>query len=331
MSHQVELDNGEFLIYEDKGCHLVGQSSSSLQYTPSTMYLTNFHIKLDPQFDVEIPRKIALRDITRFGQKVVEETEILQILSDDASQSISLFIPDEMHRNSFVKMFKKLCDAATLGQDKCNELAVKYRMQFRSSKDLNHFYENVNKDVENDSPIDQILKPSEISYYQLLSSFNVLFTICDYISDIQDTSPMLFFAVLITFLSLVSIIVYFFNFGIVFAFVPLSAIIAVGILQRLNRWKTVPRPDYTDSPNNIKQFMIKIDDFRHDFKQRLTWGDPHATLQTCEFLIAICFIFYFLDPLVVLGISLVGLSFFERWDPFKLGSLSKLLSKLILW
>lgn len=328
---QQELQKGEFLIFEDKGCHMVGQSSASLQYTPSTLILTNFQIKLNPQFNVETPRKIALKNITTFEQKVVEDSTILQILSKDSTQSILLFIPDENHRTSFVKMFQKLLAANNLGQDKSNELAVKYSMQYRNSKDLNHFYENIKNAGDDESPIDQILKPSEFSYHQLLSSFNVLFTICNYISDIQDTSPMLFFAVLIIFLSIVSIIVHFFNFGIVFAFVPLSAIIAVGILQRLDRWKTDPKPDYTDSPNNIKQFMIKIDDFRHDFTNRLTWGDAQSTLQTCEFLIAVCFVFYFLDPLVVLAISLVGLSFFERWDPFKLGSLSKLLSKLILW
>ena len=142
---------------------------------------------------------------------------------------------------------------------------------------------------------------------------------------------MLFFAVLITFLGIMNILVYFFGFGFLFAFVPLTAIIVIAILQRIGRWKSVPLPDYTDAPGNIKNFMQKIDEFRHIVKVRFVWGEPQITLQTCEFLLVMCLVFYFLDPFIILAISLIGLSFFERWDPFKLGSLSKLLSQLILW
>ncbi|EAY07730.1 hypothetical protein TVAG_118110 [Trichomonas vaginalis G3] len=331
MSLQNELENGEFLIFEDGGCHMVGQAQKSVQYTPSTLSLTNLHIKLNPKYDLEIPRKIALRDITKFQEKVVEDAPVLEILSDDVSQTILLFIPEEPHRIAFVKLFQKLCAANNLGQDKCNECALRYRLQMKASKDLNQFYSNINSGNENESPIDQILKPSDLSYYQLLSSFHVVFTVCNFISDIQDTSPMLFFAVLITFLGIMNILAYFFGFGFLFAFVPLTAIIVIAILQRIGRWKSVPLPDYTDAPGNIKNFMQKIDEFRHIVKVRFVWGEPQITLQTCEFLLVMCLVFYFLDPFIILAISLIGLSFFERWDPFKLGSLSKLLSQLILW
>ena len=102
----IELDNGEFLILADESCHMVGQSELQIQFTPSTLYLSNFHIILDPQYDVEILRKIPLSDITKITQAAFNECPVLEILSEDASQSITHF-PYSIKTTMLIQMSTK--------------------------------------------------------------------------------------------------------------------------------------------------------------------------------------------------------------------------------
>ena len=37
---ETELENGEFLIFEDRDCHMVGMNGPQIQFIPSTLSLS---------------------------------------------------------------------------------------------------------------------------------------------------------------------------------------------------------------------------------------------------------------------------------------------------
>ena len=328
---ETELENGEFLILEDRSCHMVGQTGNQLQFTPSTLSLTNIHIFLNPQFDVEILRKIALSDITKFSQKTVDDSTFLEILSEDSAQSIYLFIPEESHRTAFVTLFKKLCAANDLGQDKCNECALNYRRKLQTAESLNAFYELINSGPEEEGINEQRAHENELQMHQFSSYFEKLFIFCNYFADIIETSPLFFFIPLMLIAGVLTVILKYVNLGVFLPFVLLAAIVFVAILKNIGKIKEEGDPDFSNSPPNIKEFMTPVHNFKHNVKSRFSWISAEGTLQTCEFLLVLIIMFECLDTFFILVASLIGLAFVERWDPFRFGSLSTFLSHLILW
>ena len=328
---ETELENGEFLILEDRTCHMVGQSTKQLQFTPSTLSLTNLHIFLNPQFDVEILRKIAISDITKFQQKTVDDSTFLEILSEDAAQSIKLFIPEETHRTAFVTLLNKLVSANELGQDKCNECALKYRRRLQMAPSLDAFYEMINSGPDEESISEKRAHENELQMRQFTNYFENLFKFCDYFADVVETSSLFFFIPAIIIGGILTLIMRYVNFGVFLPFILLALIIYRAILKNIGTVKEHSEPDFSNSPPNIKEFMEPITSFRQDLKARFQWTLADPTLQTCEFLLVLIIMFQCLDTFFILVASLIGLAFFERWDPFHIGSLSKFLSHLILW
>ena len=327
----LELENGEFLILEDKGCHMVGQSQVQMQFTPSTLSLTNFHIFLNPQFDNEIMRKIALSDITKFSQKTVDDSLILEILSEDAAQSIYLFIPEDSHRQAFATIFKKLCAANDLGQEKCNECALKLRRKIQNSGNLNAFYEMINAGQEEENDNEMKEQRDEIQLQNFISFFDLLFKVCDFIADVVDTSPIIAFSTIVVIIVAFTILFKFVKFGVFVPFCLFEFSVFIGLLKNDGKIKVKTEDDFNAAPRNIKEFMLPFTQFNKAIKSRFMWLVPDQTLEACEFLLALTIMFKCLDPFFILAASLFLLAFFERWDPFHFGSFSAFLSHLILW
>ena len=327
----LELENGEFLILEDGQCHMIAQTDNQLQFTPSTLSLTNFHIFVNPQYDNEILRKIALSDIIKFDKKDVDETPVLDIISEDSAQSIRLFIPEEKHRTAFITIFNKLCAANEIGQEKCNECELKFRRKLQSAGTLNEFYEEINSGVDEESSSEKTELENELQIRQFSSYFEKLFIFCDYFADIIETSPLFFFIPILIIAGVLTIILKYVNLGVFLPSVMLISIIFIAILINIGKIKEEGDLDFTNSAPNIREFMTPIHSFKQEMKSRFSWLTPEVTLQTCEFLLILIIMFGCLDTFFILIASLIGLAFVERWDPFRFGSLSTFLSHLILW
>lgn len=144
MAGREELENGEFLILKDDTCHLVGQESMQIQFTPAILYLTNQHIFLDPRYDVESTRKLVLGDVVRIVQTINNDCPVLDILSEDSGQSIHVFIPDESHRIGFASILRQLCKAKEKGQKSCDKFAMNMRRSIQNAESLSSFYKSYN-------------------------------------------------------------------------------------------------------------------------------------------------------------------------------------------
>lgn len=336
MRDQEDFENGEFLILEDKDCHLVGKAGMQTQFTPSTLVLSNFHIFMYPQFDVEVMRKIAFSDITKFLQAVIDESPILDIVSEDESQTIHLFIPEENNRNGFVKLFQILCSQYDKSQQDCDQSALYYRKKLQDAGSIRAFYEQI---INEPQPIfdekekeDKETTPSEEKpEMQFKPSYQKVLSAYDFVADLIDISPVLIFSALFILAAILSFVFKKLPFGIYVPLLLFSFICYTGIRKITGHKIDIEFVDAENAPFGLKSFSNTADSFIEKIKKRLFWEKPDSTIEIAEFLVVISALFAFFEPLFVLFITVVGLSFFDRWDPFRLGSLAALLSHLILW
>ena len=87
----------------------------------------------------------------------------------------------------------------------------------------------------------------------------------------------------------------------------------------------------SDARQPMKAFVAASNQFREMIANRFFWYNRMESLEVVGFLVLVLLLFMIFEPYVLLIVSLVGLAFFDRWDPFHLGSLPTILSHLFLW
>ncbi|OHT12274.1 hypothetical protein TRFO_17959 [Tritrichomonas foetus] len=332
MSTPEALENGEFLILIDDTFHAIGNAGLQIQITPTTVYLTNFHIFLEPQFDVEITRKIALADITSFDNKTVNDCPCLAIVSEDAGQSINIFIPDEVRKRAFQDIVQRLHEEIRAGQEQADKYALIIRRFVQDAPSLPEFYSKYNskpateqeKEKEEKEDLKKQEKLARKTVQQSLIPFN-------FFADLVETSPEIFFAVVLAVGGLLSLIFRVVSFGTFTSFLFFFSILMFGIQKIFGRKITQARIPPENAEKSIRGILASNNKFLDQLDARVLWGSPHMTLELAAFFLIMTLLFVLCSPTFLLFISLSGLAFFDRWDPFRLGSLSTILSKLILW
>lgn len=326
------LENGEFLILSDDSFHAVGQAGLQIQITPTALYLTNFHLFMEPQFDVEITRKIALAEISGFVDAIVNDCPVLDIVSEDSGQTIHLFIPDDTRKAAFTSIVSRLLDGMKINQEACDKEALLLRRSYQTSESLQSFYETVvNGKTEEDEREEaqkeekkEMKKKARETVHRSLVPFN-------FFADFVQTSHHLFFSVVVLIVGLLSRIFKFVSFGTFISGLFFILIVIFG-LQKVRGKKYIgERISPDDAEPSVREFLASSNKFLDHVERRLFWGAPEATLEIVTFLLTLVLLFLLFDPVWLLLVSLVGLSFFDRWDPFGCGSLSTILSKVILW
>lgn len=326
------LGDGEFLILSDDSFHAVGQAGLQIQITPTALYLTNLHLFMEPQFDVEITRKIALSEISGFVDAIVNDCPVLDIVSTDSGQTIHLFIPDETRKTAFTSIVSRLIDGMKENQEACDKEAMQLRRSCQNSESLQSFYESViNGKTEgheqNEAEKEEkkaVKKKARETVHRSLIPFN-------FFADFVQTSDHLFFAVAILTIGILSKVFKYVSFG-TFISAALFTLIVVFGLQKVRGKKHIgERINPEDAEPAVREFLASSNKFLDHIERRIFWGVPESTLETVTFLLTLVLLFMLFDPVWLLLISLVGLAFFDRWDPFGCGSLSTILSNLILW
>lgn len=326
------LENGEFLILTDDSFHAVGQAGLQIQMTPSTLYLTNFNIYLEPQFDVEITRKIALSDITGFNETIVNDCPVLEITSEDVGQKIMIFIPDDTRSQAFPDILKNLQKMQQENQESCDKYALIIRRSVQEAASLDAFYKAINEHPPTDELLKQEqkvaqkikAKKAEQNIQQSLIPFN-------FFADLVETSPEILFSAVVIIISFLSLIFQFISFGVFTCSAVFTFVVIFGLQKVIGKRAPIERIPPDDAEPSIRPLLASNNQFYDRIDNVFRWEDTRATLEVATFLLILILMFTLYDPAVLLFISLVGLAFFDRWDPFKLGSLSSLLSKLILW
>lgn len=331
MSTPEALENGEFLILTDETFHAIGNAGLQIQITPTTLYLTNFHIFLEPQFDVEITRKIALSDITGFENKTVNDCPCLAILSEE-DQSINIFIPDENRKKAFQGIVQKLHSEIKVSQEACDKYALMLRRFVQDAPSLQDFYTKINskpateqeKEKEKKDDLIKQEKLARKTVQKSLIPFN-------FFADLVETSPEFFFALVLAACGILSIVFHFISFGTFTSFLFFGSITLFGV-QKIagnNSHKIRIPPENADK--SIRGLLASNNKFLDQLDRRIFWENPEATLEMANFFLVMTLLFVLCNPTFLLFISLAGLAFFDRWNPFNLGSLSTILSHLILW
>ena len=332
MAGREELENGEFLILKDDTCHLVGQESMQIQFTPAILYLTNQHIFLDPRYDVESTRKLVLGDVVRIVQTINNDCPVLDILSEDSGQSIHVFIPDESHRIGFASILRQLCKAKEKGQRSCDKYAMNMRRSIQNAESLSSFYKSYNTAPDYDQAKVLAKQEKKLAKERKVRDYLKASLIpFNFISDFLNTCPEFFFATVVILVALLSSLFSYISIGVFFPSFCLLIIFYYGKLRIMNNFKPKDKISPEDAHRPLRPFIRVSNEFQEKFDNRIKWGNAELTLEVTIFLTVLCLLFLFVDPAILLVISIFGLALIERWDPIGSGCLSYHLSRLISW
>ena len=329
MISESSFENSEFLILKEDSFHAVGQVGPQVQVLPAVVYLTNIHIYVEPTFEVEMTRKLAIADITGFSDSIVSDCPVLDVTCAESGQTVHLFIHDETRKRSFRAIVQQLVSSCLSGQSACDRVAIQLRRAVKNCATLQEFYELVaEKGVLN---VESAASPenSDRSHASRVRLARGLAP-CAFFADCVETSPHLLFTALVLLAGVLSRVLHHVSFG---SFVSANFLVLVVIfgIRRIAGGRGPEKLAGDDAESAVREFLVATDEFASCVDERLLWGNPSKTLEVAALLLSLVLLFAFFDPAFLLLVSLVGLAFFDRWNPFGLGSLSTILSHLILW
>lgn len=319
-----DLDEGEFLIVQDENAHMVCVDGDQINFSPSIIRLTNLRVILEAKYEINRRMEVFYSDIKTVCQNTYNESPVLDIISAKEDKIVHVFIPDDKNRIAFASALSNLCSAGEENQEKCNRYGLLLQRRFQNCASIQDFYASVSH-ISLDLADECAETEKEMT--ETLNPFNLF-------ADFVDRWPELFFLAISAIAAILSIVFGFFSFGCTVCVLILSMMIVSGIRLIENRERS-NLMDFNINENDkrrpMKAFLASSNQFRDTLLKRLFWYDRHQSLEVARFMIIVLLLFMICDPAVLLIIALLGLAFFERWDPFKLGSFSAVLSRLILW
>jgi hypothetical protein len=313
------LEEGEFFIFKDDTMHLV-ELGRQIGYTPMTMHLTNRRLFAVPQYSDwgKSTTVVSIGSINEFSQSIYNECPVLDILYGVQGESVHILVPDDTNRRCFVEILLKLCQEVHDDAQQSDAYAVDLRHRALNTNSLAEFYSHLH------SQSLQYKADVSLEFQEALDPFNLF-------ADLVENSPTLFFCVVYVISAILTAIFRYASFGATVCASILILIIYSGIRRIRKTTELRIEPTNDESREPVKAFVTASDTFRKRCDDHLFWGNKAATLDLCVFLGVVMLLFVILDPFLLFGISLMGMAFFERWDPCGFGCFSSLLSKLILW
>ena len=330
------LEDGEFLVLDDESTHMVDPNEKQIRFSPSILRLTNTRVIVEPFY--EINRKVVapLSRITTCAQNVYNECAVLDILCDNRLNDIHVFIPDEKRRFGFAAVLSSLCSASEQGQEKCNECALHLRRRRFACESLDDFYQSVAAPTRDSSMSDFVFHEEALEKQHLEITKSVIETLnpLNLFADFVETAPSLFFALMLVAAAFLTLVFRYISFGSLVCIIILILAVESGIyLTGTPRRRVLEQihVNEDDARKPMIAFVAASNQVRELIGNRLFWYNRTESLEVCAFMVLVLCLFHIFDPTVLLLVSLLGLAFFERWDPFERGSLPTILSHLILW
>lgn len=319
------LASDEFVISVDTSSHLIQGKGNQFSLTPAHLFLTNRHIFVSPTVQNIDLVTIQLAEITNMNIHEMNDCLLLTIQADD---EINIFIPDPEQQHAFMEIVTKLVAALSNGQIDCDSLALSLQRRFIESESTTAFYQTVSANKDNlveQPPVDQLDSP-----YEMLNHINPTpIRLLDVVVNLLNLGDFFVFSIFTTIVLLLSVLFYFVPFGVVVCGVTSSVITRKGFQMIFSkRPRNKKNKHHTTKNPQLQSYIKSYETFTEAFKKRILWRNPRATLETVIFLLSTATMFVFYDPAFVLMISMFGLSFVERWNPFGFGSLQEIISNL---
>jgi hypothetical protein len=313
------LSSDEFVILRDDTCQLIHGSGPKVSLTPSSLYLTNRRVYIEPSFQGKARAQVALESIASTEETVQNDILILKLKGNPL---VSVFIPDTDHQHWFGELILRLATAAKTDEIDCDSLSLSLQRRFLACDGgLREFYRMFSANKDN-----LLDRPPQPDSFQDGGAMRAIEFLCDLIT-FSEYFPL---GLIVTIVCVLSLVFCFIPFGVVFCGAIFIAMMKIGfnlIFSKTSLRKEegiAKKAAATGETGSIRVYET----FRDAFRKRFLWRNPRHTLETAVFLFSTAAMFAFCDPAFVLGISLVGLAFLERWNPFGYGSISEIFSAL---
>jgi hypothetical protein len=326
------LENGEFLVLTDESFHAVGQSGLQIQLSPVILHVTNRRIIVEPQFDIEMTRNIVLSSITGFGHMIVNDIPVLAVLSDGPSPALRLFIPDDTRKRVFQELAAYMHAVAAEPADVADKAALALRHLIHESPTIQHFYDTYRGPPVVEPAAEEVEAEDPKARERLtVARVRALLAPYDFLANLIVISPALMASILGVLAAALTLVFRVVSFGAFAAAGGLTVVIVFGIQKLLGVDHTIEEVPVTKVQEPMQPFFRASNRFCEQVNDRIFWADRAAALQLGAFCLTLLLLFVLFDPTFLLVVSLLGLAFFERWSAFGMGSLSAILSHLILW
>ncbi|OHT15338.1 hypothetical protein TRFO_42575 [Tritrichomonas foetus] len=338
----LELLEQEFVIFTKDIMLLIQLNDRQTQFLPATMNITNYNIIISLPSQSEI-KKIPISNISKFAQSIINECTVFDIFTSQ-EEVTKIFISDTKPRSAVASILSQLCAANEQGQMICDTFSRELRLQILSYDSLDYYFHHYDEipRIElsdlSDKQNDDYCKKKQRSETQIKETILLSLNPFNFFSDFVETAPDIFFALFILFIVLCTFIFNFITFGS-FVCIVLLLMIAQTASHRIRHpsshiqieMNSEDENDKNYEKNPLKSFVLSVQRFQRIAERRVFWKSRDETAEVASFLMLVLLLFLIFDPAFLLVLSLVGLAFFERWDPFGYGSLSTFLSHLILW
>ncbi|KAH0789358.1 hypothetical protein GPJ56_006721 [Histomonas meleagridis] len=318
----------EFIILSDNTCHLIQEVVNQAIYTPSVLYLTNRRIYLEPSIEGVDNVSIYINEIIELKQSDIYDCNAIEI---ETNVKTSIMISDPDKSKPFIDLVSLLTDAMKQGQVECDTLSLALQRKVLESNSLNEFFKSFNKSNVGLTKTEPRPVPLETSIIDSIGQISPFFVLLIKIAEeLISIDESLAFSITFPVVLLFSVIFRFFNFGVwicgaIFLILAIHGLYK--IFAKTPKKKEIMRSfENTNNEISSKDFISSFRKFIASFHKRVLWENPRQTLEVVMFLLSAGLLFASWSPLLVLGTTIVGLAYLERWNPFGFGSLSDILS-----
>ena len=301
------LNSGEFIVLRFS-CHLILKDIFQEIFVPSLLFVTNKRIFIESTIDSKQTYSIPYQEIVEMEQAKSFDrySFVIRALID-----VSVMVDFE-YVQRFISIIKTLRESSIRSHSECDYYSNLLKGKFDKVGNIQRFFVSMEKSKYFIN--DNLVLEFPLSY-GVIRNFDIL-------REIIEADEFIIFSIIFLIATLLNLSFNFANFGILMCgsgFILLTANGFHMIFTKTPKIKSEPSFENKDEQNEIKYYF-------DNFQKRIFWKTPKKTLDVVFFLFTATLLFIFCDPLIVLGISLIAMSFVERWDPFGFGSFSEIIS-----
>ena len=329
----MDLLEDEFVIIKDETCHLVSGQGQSIKIVPGTLFLTNQKMFVTTPYDKINTHFMNLNDVSKCMKTETNDCDYLKIIGSNPLHTLSIYIPNPDHQNTFAEILQKLLETLVTGQTQFDALALGLQRRVREAETIEKFYEtySVIKDNLIQEPPTQAAAKANDQTIQLLTHYQPApFQFIAVIEDVIGRSETLLFATIGGILLLFTLIFMYIPFGFFVSFTMFVVILKHGINIIFAKENSAAKKHNSSMKwrKAFRKIIGTFEKFRISLDKRLLWKNPKQTLEVEFFLLSVALLFLGFDPAFVLATALFGQGFVERWNPFGFGSLWEIITNL---
>ena len=305
----MELGEDEFVILKDETCHIVSGAGQSIKILPATLYLTNKRMYVSTPYDKVNKYFMLLNDVSTCIKTETNDCNLLKIVGSNPLHTLSIFIPNPDHQDTFAAILTKLLETLGTGQSQFDALALGLQRRIREAGTIDNFYETYNSIKDNliKEPPTQAAAKENDQTIQLLSHYQPApFQFIAVIEDMIRRSEALFFAVICGIVLIFNLIFLYIPFGFFTSFTLFVAILKYGINIIFAKDNTSNKKHNSSAKwrKTFRKIIGTFEKFRVSFDKRLLWKNPKQTLDVEFLLLSVALLFLAFNPAFVLATAL---------------------------